>query len=212
MGYVSISPPSPWVVYAGDGAACFAHDAQFSHAALCGTAYEIPRRWDNAGRRYVVSLAASVLAVYIFFIFYSLHCCLVLLPIFCIVLLVYIAVYSYLVRATLLPVLCGVRLLICCIGLTIFCAGACASPAARLSPLPACAAASPAVAIERGWSINLGGGMHHASSDNGMGWCAFDDIMLAVRRLRLASGGQVQKVLLVDLDAHQVRCPCVWLF
>ncbi len=26
------------------------------------------------------------------------------------------------------------------------------------------------LALERGWAINLGGGMHHASSDAGMGW------------------------------------------
>lgn len=28
------------------------------------------------------------------------------------------------------------------------------------------------LAVERGWAINLGGGMHHASARDGMGWCA----------------------------------------
>ncbi|MEW5306613.1 MAG: hypothetical protein WDW36_009067 [Sanguina aurantia] len=59
------------------------------------------------------------------------------------------------------------------------------------------------LAMQHGWAINLGGGMHHASSTEGMGWCPFDDIMLAVRRLRAASGGAVKTVMLIDLDAHQ---------
>jgi hypothetical protein len=45
--------------------------------------------------------------------------------------------------------------------------------------------------------------MHHAHRDNGSGWCPFDDIMLAVRHVRRATAGAVQKVLVVDLDAHQ---------
>eukprot|EP00798_Chlamydomonas_sp_ICE-L_P028291 gene28291-31399_t len=47
------------------------------------------------------------------------------------------------------------------------------------------------------------GGMHHASRGNGMGWCPFDDIMLAIRRVRTATSGAVQRVLYIDLDAHQ---------
>ncbi|PNW84775.1 hypothetical protein CHLRE_03g158200v5 [Chlamydomonas reinhardtii] len=42
------------------------------------------------------------------------------------------------------------------------------------------------LALERGWAVNIGGGMHHASADRGMGWCPFDDIMLGVRRARRA--------------------------
>ncbi|EFJ48813.1 hypothetical protein VOLCADRAFT_59975 [Volvox carteri f. nagariensis] len=57
------------------------------------------------------------------------------------------------------------------------------------------------LALERGWAINIGGGMHHASSSRGMGWCPFDDIVLAVRRVRKAAGRLV--VLYIDLDAHQ---------
>ncbi|GFH10087.1 hist_deacetyl domain-containing protein [Haematococcus lacustris] len=55
----------------------------------------------------------------------------------------------------------------------------------------------------RGWAINLGGGMHHAYYSNGMGWCPYDDITLAIRRVRAASQGKIQKVLYIDLDAHQ---------
>ena len=80
-----------------------------------------------------------------------------------------------------------------------------------------------ALAIQYGWAINIGGerdtaiedasknilciridvrppavwilsgGMHHAYSSTGMGWCPFADITLAVLRLRQASGGAVRK-------------------
>jgi histone deacetylase 11 len=50
------------------------------------------------------------------------------------------------------------------------------------------------LAVERGWAINMGGGMHHAFSSDGMGWCPFDDVMLAVKRLRKASNGAIKKV------------------
>ena len=39
---------------------------------------------------------------------------------------------------------------------------------------------------------------------DGAGWCAYDDIMLGVRKLRAASGGQIQRILYIDLDVHQV--------
>lgn len=41
------------------------------------------------------------------------------------------------------------------------------------------------LALQRGWALNLGGGMHHASAKEGMGWCPFDDIMLAVRCVQM---------------------------
>ncbi|KAL4424507.1 hypothetical protein ABPG77_006816 [Micractinium sp. CCAP 211/92] len=60
-----------------------------------------------------------------------------------------------------------------------------------------------ALAMERGWAINLGGGMHHASYNDGGGWCPYSDITLALRRLRATSGGALRRVLVVDLDVHQ---------
>ena len=39
---------------------------------------------------------------------------------------------------------------------------------------------------------------------DGAGWCAYDDIMLGARKLREATGGQIQKFLYIDLDVHQV--------
>lgn len=60
-----------------------------------------------------------------------------------------------------------------------------------------------AISLQYGWSINIGGGMHHASYNSGSGWCAYDDIHLAIRKLRKATGGAFRKCLLVDLDVHQ---------
>lgn len=62
---------------------------------------------------------------------------------------------------------------------------------------------SAALAMERGWAINLGGGMHHASADAGGGWCPYADIALAMRRLYKASGGAVSRFMVIDLDVHQ---------
>ncbi|KAK9826406.1 hypothetical protein WJX81_000560 [Elliptochloris bilobata] len=62
-----------------------------------------------------------------------------------------------------------------------------------------------ALAVEHGWAINVGGGQHHAywedASDGG--WCLYSDLTLALRRVRKASGGAVQKVMIIDLDVHQ---------
>ncbi|XP_053682424.1 histone deacetylase 11 isoform X3 [Sabethes cyaneus] len=62
-----------------------------------------------------------------------------------------------------------------------------------------CALASPA---GTGWAINLGGGFHHCSSDRGGGFCPYADITLIVRMLQ-SSGKGVEKIMIVDLDAHQ---------
>lgn len=60
-----------------------------------------------------------------------------------------------------------------------------------------------ALAIERGWAVNIGGGLHHGHAEDGSGWCPYDDIYLAIRRLREASGGVVERVMVIDLDVHQ---------
>ncbi|MBX2834588.1 MAG: histone deacetylase [Micavibrio sp.] len=56
-------------------------------------------------------------------------------------------------------------------------------------------------ALEHGWSINLGGGFHHASSENGEGFCALADIGLIIKYLRAKK--LIQKAMIIDLDAHQ---------
>lgn len=59
------------------------------------------------------------------------------------------------------------------------------------------------VAWARGFALNLGGGMHHASRDHGSGWCPYDDWYLALRQLRRATGRPGLRALYVDLDVHQ---------
>jgi len=60
------------------------------------------------------------------------------------------------------------------------------------------------LALERGWSMNLGGGFHHCSSDRGGGFCAYADITLAVRIVR-QQYPEINKVMIIDLDASQVH-------
>jgi acetoin utilization deacetylase AcuC-like enzyme len=49
-------------------------------------------------------------------------------------------------------------------------------------------------------AVHLGGGFHHATPDRGMGFCMFNDVGVAIRRLR-ARGFQAP-ILIVDLDVH----------
>lgn len=58
------------------------------------------------------------------------------------------------------------------------------------------------LALQNGWSINLGGGFHHCSSSSGSGFCAYADISLIINKL-LVEEQQLSKVMIVDLDAHQ---------
>lgn len=37
------------------------------------------------------------------------------------------------------------------------------------------------LAKERGWAINIGGGFHHCSAENGGGFCAYADISLCIQ-------------------------------
>lgn len=57
------------------------------------------------------------------------------------------------------------------------------------------------LALKRGYSINLGGGYHHAKSNEGGGFCVYADIPLAIRKLWQEKPDL--KVLVLDLDAHQ---------
>jgi histone deacetylase 11 len=57
------------------------------------------------------------------------------------------------------------------------------------------------LALDHGIAINLSGGYHHAADSWGDGFCVYADIPLAA--MTLHQEGRVQKVLVVDLDAHQ---------
>ena len=51
-----------------------------------------------------------------------------------------------------------------------------------------------------GIAVHLGGGFHHAMPDAGLGFCVFNDVAVAIRRLR--GRGFEEPVLVVDLDLH----------
>ncbi len=61
--------------------------------------------------------------------------------------------------------------------------------------------AAARVARDDGAAVNLGGGTHHAFADAAKGFCSFNDVVIATRRLR--TDGVVSRVLVVDLDVHQ---------
>ncbi|NOZ77580.1 MAG: histone deacetylase [Acidobacteria bacterium] len=54
--------------------------------------------------------------------------------------------------------------------------------------------------ISGGIGVNLGGGFHHALPARGMGFCVFNDIAVAIARLR--AHGFRAPVLVIDLDLH----------
>ncbi len=57
-------------------------------------------------------------------------------------------------------------------------------------------------ALEHGWSINLGGGFHHASGHEAQGFCYFADISLIMKVLWNTVNDKL-KFMIIDLDAHQ---------
>lgn len=64
-------------------------------------------------------------------------------------------------------------------------------------------------AMEHGVAINLAGGYHHASPDDGHGFCAYADVGLAIHDLRKAGRLAEQDIVVyVDLDAHQGNGVC----
>lgn len=48
---------------------------------------------------------------------------------------------------------------------------------------------------------NLGGGFHHAFRDHGEGFCAINDVAIAIRRLQ--QEGAIERALVIDCDNHQ---------
>jgi len=56
-------------------------------------------------------------------------------------------------------------------------------------------------AISNGVALNVAGGTHHAFADHGEGFCLLNDFAVAARLL--LSTGEVEKVVIVDLDVHQ---------
>ncbi len=55
-------------------------------------------------------------------------------------------------------------------------------------------------ALRAGAAMNIGGGFHHAFREHGEGFCAINDVAVAV--LTLLSEGAISKAMVVDLDVH----------
>ena len=61
--------------------------------------------------------------------------------------------------------------------------------------------AAARAALETGLGMNLGGGTHHAGRAFARGYCLFNDVVVALVRMRAEGGGQ--RALVVDCDVHQ---------
>ncbi|MDB5325082.1 MAG: deacetylase [Phycisphaerales bacterium] len=61
--------------------------------------------------------------------------------------------------------------------------------------------AATRAAMEDGVAANLAGGTHHAFADRGEGYCVFNDVAVAVRRLWCEEPWL--HAMVIDLDAHQ---------
>ncbi|MGE0680230.1 MAG: histone deacetylase [Candidatus Binatia bacterium] len=57
------------------------------------------------------------------------------------------------------------------------------------------------LALHDGVAVNLAGGTHHAFADHGEGYCIFNDMVVALRRLRTED--VARRFLVIDLDVHQ---------
>ena len=60
---------------------------------------------------------------------------------------------------------------------------------------------SSKLALKNGIAFNLAGGSHHAFESYGAGFCIFNDVAIAVRKLLLSK--KIKKALILDLDVHQ---------
>jgi acetoin utilization deacetylase AcuC-like enzyme len=56
------------------------------------------------------------------------------------------------------------------------------------------------MALENGVGFNIGGGFHHAFPGHGEGFCAINDIAVAIRRLQ--KDGAIRRAMVVDCDVH----------
>lgn len=62
-----------------------------------------------------------------------------------------------------------------------------------------CEAAAQALAT--GIAMSLSGGTHHAFADHGEGFCVFNDVVVAIRKLQ--SERRIARAAIIDLDVHQ---------
>ena len=66
--------------------------------------------------------------------------------------------------------------------------------------------AAARAALAEGVAANLAGGTHHAAAARGSGYCVFNDVAVATRRLQAEAasiGAPPLRVAVIDLDVHQ---------
>lgn len=56
-------------------------------------------------------------------------------------------------------------------------------------------------ALKTGLAVHLGGGFHHAFPGHGEGFCLFNDIAVAIEKMKKT--GKINRALVVDCDLHQ---------
>lgn len=56
------------------------------------------------------------------------------------------------------------------------------------------------LALEDGIGFHIGGGWHHAYADHGEGFCALNDIAIAIRRMQ--KDGRIERAMVIDADNH----------
>lgn len=67
------------------------------------------------------------------------------------------------------------------------------------------------VALQRGLACSTAGGTHHAFPSYGSGFCLLNDLAIAAKYL-MGTSSLKRKVLIVDLDVHQVALTCLFHF
>jgi acetoin utilization deacetylase AcuC-like enzyme len=56
------------------------------------------------------------------------------------------------------------------------------------------------LALQQGAAAHLGGGLHHAFPNHGEGFCLFNDVAVAIRRLQ--RDGRLRRAAVIDCDVH----------
>jgi acetoin utilization deacetylase AcuC-like enzyme len=59
-----------------------------------------------------------------------------------------------------------------------------------------------AIALEDGRAVHLGGGLHHAFPGHGEGFCLFNDVAVAIRRIAGGVDRRITRAAVVDCDVH----------
>ena len=57
-----------------------------------------------------------------------------------------------------------------------------------------------AAGLKDGVGFHIGGGWHHAYADHGEGFCALNDVAVAVRRVQ--KDGRIERAMVIDADVH----------